>query len=69
MVPAGVPDALVQKLGNEVVAIVKQPDMEQRAVQQGFRVDARGPEAFKTFLDGEVTRWAGVIQKAGIRPD
>jgi len=69
MVPAGVPDALVQKLGNEVVAIVKQPDMEQRAVQQGFRVDARGPEAFKTFLEGEVTRWAGVIQKAGIRPD
>lgn len=69
MVPAGVPDALVQKLGNEVVAIVKQPDMEQRAVQQGFRVDARGPEAFKTFLDGEVARWAGVIQKAGIRAD
>lgn len=69
MVPAGVPDALVQKLGSEIVAIVKQPDMEQRAVQQGFRVDARGPEAFKTFLDGEVTRWAGVIQKAGIRAD
>lgn len=69
MVPAGMPDAAVQKLGSEIVAIVKQPEIEQRAVQQGFRVDARGPEAFKAFLDSEVTRWAGVIQKAGIRPD
>lgn len=69
MVPTGMAEPAVQKLGAEVVKIMKQPDIEERAKQQGFRVDARGPEAFSAFLNAEVARWGGVINKAGIRPD
>ena len=36
---------------------------------EGFRVDARGPERFATFLGDEVARWAKVIKAADIRAD
>src|SRR5262249_705667 len=69
MAPATTPDAIVAKLGNEVVKIMGAPDVEERAKAQGFRVDARGPERFAPFLGDEVARWAKVIKEADIRAD
>ena len=42
------------------------PEIQERARAQGFRVDARGPDAFAAFLAGEVARWAAVIKAANI---
>lgn len=69
MVPGRTPDAIVQKLGDEVVQIMGLPDMEEKARAQGFRVDARGPKEFAAFVRSEVQRWGSVIESAGIRPD
>ena len=69
MVPAGTPDAVVDKLGAEVLKIMSSPEIEARASTQGFRVDARGPQAFGAFLKSEVERWAKVIVAAKITPD
>jgi len=69
MVPAGTPDAVVRKLGGEIVQILAAPEIEERARTQGFRVDARGPEPFAAFLDEEVSRWAKVIKAAHITAD
>lgn len=66
MAPAGTPDAVVEKLGAEVVRIMAAPDIEERARTQGFRVDARGPQAFGRFLTEEVDRWARIIAAAKI---
>lgn len=66
MVPAATPDAVVEKLGAEVVRIMAAPDIEERARTQGFRVDARGPREFGVFLKSEVDRWARVIAAARI---
>ena len=66
MAPAGMADAAVEKLGAEVVKIMASPDIEERAKTQGFRVDARGPQAFAAFLKGEIERWAKVIVAAKI---
>ncbi len=66
MAPAGMADAAVDKLGAEVVKIMASPDIEERAKTQGFRVDARGPQAFALFLKGETERWAKVIVAAKI---
>ena len=56
----------VALLGREAVAIMQTPAMAERAGAQGFRVDARGPEAFTPFLNAEVERWAKVIAAARI---
>lgn len=69
MAPAGMPAAAAQKLGAEIVRIMAEPDLEERARTQGFRIDARAGDKFRTFLDGEVARWARVIKAADIRPD
>lgn len=69
MVPAAVPDAIVQKLGAEIVAIMGTPDIAERARGQGFRIDARGPGDFAPFLKDEIERWARIITAAKIQPD
>ncbi len=69
MAPAATPDAVVAKLGAEVLAIMAAPDMAERARTQGFRVDARGPAEFSAFLAAEVERWGRVITAARIQAD
>ncbi len=66
MAPTGTPDAAVERLGAEVLRIMAAPDIEDRARTQGFRVDARGPQAFGRFLTEEVDRWARIIAAAKI---
>jgi tripartite-type tricarboxylate transporter receptor subunit TctC len=66
MVPASTPDVAVNRLGAEVLKIMAAPDIEERARTQGFRVDARGPQAFGRFLGDEIERWARVIAAAHI---
>lgn len=69
MVPGGTPDAVVQRLGDEIVRIMNTPDMAEKAKAQGFRVDARPPGEFAPYLHSEVLRWKGVIDTAGIHAD
>lgn len=66
MVPAGTPDAIVDKLGAETLGIMATPEIEARARGLGFRVDARGPQAFAPFLKSEIERWGKVIVSAKI---
>ena len=66
MTPASTPDAVVAKLSAEVLKIMAAPDMDERARAQGFRVDARGPQAFGIFLGAEIERWSRIIAAARI---
>ena len=66
MAPASTPEAAVNKLGAEVLKIMATPELDERARTQGFRVDARGPQAFGRFLGEEIERWARVIAAARI---
>lgn len=69
MAPASTPAESARRIGDEAARIMALPDVADRARQQGFRVDARPPEAFAAFLDAEVARWAQVIKAADIRAD
>ena len=66
MVPAATPDAIVQKLGAEIVKILASADIEEKARTQGFRVDARAADKFAPFLDEEIQRWGRIIRTAHI---
>ena len=59
-------ELVVARPGDEAVKIMNTPEIQERARAQGFRVDARGPDAFAAFLAGEVARWAAVIKAANI---
>ena len=66
MVPAATPDAIVAKLSAEFVRIMAIPEVAERARALGFRVDARGTDAFAPFLSSEIARWGTVIKAANI---
>ena len=66
MAPAGTSDAIVQKLGAEIVRILASPEIEERARTQGFRIDARTADKFAPFLDDEIQRWGRIIKTAHI---
>jgi tripartite-type tricarboxylate transporter receptor subunit TctC len=69
MVPAATPDAVVAKLGAEVLGIMGGAEINERARTQGFRVDARGPADFAPFLKDEIERWSRIIAAAKIQAD
>ena len=69
MVPAATPDAVVAKLGAEVLNIMASAEINERARTQGFRVDARGPREFAPYLKDEIERWGRIISTAKIQVD
>ncbi len=69
MVPAATPDAVVAKLGAEVLSIMANAEINERARTQGFRVDARGPREFAPYLKDEIERWGRIITVAKIQAD
>ena len=69
LAPSATPDAVVAKIGAEVLSIMAGAEINERARTQGFRVDARGPKEFAPFLKDEIDRWARIITAAKIQAD
>jgi tripartite-type tricarboxylate transporter receptor subunit TctC len=64
--PAGTPPAVITRLNTEVVKVLDRPDMKEFFSSQGFIVTPTSPEQFKTFVAGEVTKWAAIVKAAGV---
>jgi tripartite-type tricarboxylate transporter receptor subunit TctC len=69
VVPAGVPQAIVNKLSAEVARIVQLPDVSQRFQLDGAEAVGSTPKEFAAFLKAEMQKWSKVIKDAGIKPE
>ena len=69
VVPAGVPQAVVNKLSAEVARIVRLPDVAQRFELDGAEPVGSTPKEFAAFLKTEMQKWSKVIKDAGIKPE
>ncbi len=67
--PAGVPRAIIEKLGREVAAIVKSPEVAKTFEASGAVAVGSTPAEFASFLKNETAKWAKVIKEAGIKLD
>ena len=67
LVPAGTPQAVITRLNAELVKVLAMPDVKERFGAQGVEPAATTPQEFKSFLQGEVRRWAPVIKAAGMK--
>ncbi len=66
LAPAGVPDALVQRVNQAVNQALRAPSVVE-AFRQGGIADKSGtPDEFAAFIRSEIDRYAEVIRKAGI---
>ena len=64
--PAGMDPAVVKKLHDEIIAILKTQDMQDRIKTLGFDVIAGSPEQFAAQLKEDIVRWGDVAKRANI---
>ena len=67
--PAGVPQAIVNKVSAEVARVVRLPDVSQRFELDGAEPVGSTPKEFAAFLKAEMQKWDKVIKDAGIKPE
>ena len=65
--PAGTSRAIVNKLHDDIVALLAEPDIRQRIAGVGFDVAGTTPDEFRAQVQEDVTRWARVIKAANIK--
>ena len=67
--PSGVTRDIVAKLNEVLVRTLADSDMKERLAAIQIESTAMTPEAFAKFVHDETSKWARVIQRAGIVAD
>lgn len=61
----GTPDAIIQKLGNDLVAKLADPSYTERIEAAGLEASVLGPDAFRDVNNAEIQRWSAFAQQIG----
>ena len=67
MGPAGIPQALVQRIATEVQGLLRRPDFVRRIIEQGGIAEGEGPAEFAARIRREIAENTEIAQTAGIR--
>ena len=66
MAPAGTPQQIVDKLNTEINKILARPEIKAAWGEQGANPLIMTQPQFKTFMDGEIAKWAALIKANSI---
>ncbi|BDG70934.1 Bug family tripartite tricarboxylate transporter substrate binding protein [Roseomonas fluvialis] len=69
LAPAGTDATIVARLNVAIRESVQRPEVVERLLALGAQPLDEPPEAMATVIRADAERWAGVIRRAGIRPD
>jgi tripartite-type tricarboxylate transporter receptor subunit TctC len=69
LVPAGTPQAIVDRLNREAVKAVASAAVIEQFSGQGLEAAASGPQEFGAYLRSEVSKWGRVIKASGATPE
>ncbi len=69
LAPAGTAREIVTRLDNEIVRIVKLPEVQQLLLAQGAEPVSDTPEQFATIIKADITKWGEVVRKSGAKAD
>lgn len=64
--PVGTPPDVLALLNKSIHEMVAIPDVKQRYADLGIEAKASTPEQLKARLEGDIKKWAAVIERAGI---
>jgi tripartite-type tricarboxylate transporter receptor subunit TctC len=64
--PLGTPAAIVNRLNQEVLKVLSQPDMRTKFTQLGLDTVGSTPGEFAAVVRADVAKWGKVIKDAGI---
>ncbi len=61
------PSPIVQKLHDELTAILALPEVRERIVKISMLpMDSRSVNELQGFVKSEIARWGGVVRQAGV---
>ena len=66
LAPAKTPRAIINRINEAVVAILKTQEAKDALLAQGAEAVPTTPEGFARFLNAEIVKWERVIKAAGI---
>ena len=69
VVPANTPAAIQKRIYDEVVKVLRVPEMQETILAQGAEVVGGTPEEFAVFMKLEAAKWAQVIKTTNIRAE
>lgn len=68
--PAGIPSAIVTRMHDELVKIMKQPAVVEKLAAIGMDpVTSPTPDDFARMIRDELKRWPSAVKAAGIQPE
>jgi tripartite-type tricarboxylate transporter receptor subunit TctC len=67
--PAGLPDAITQKLYATIVAALAEPRLREQLQTEGATAVGNTPKEFSAFVREDIERWAPVVKASGAKPN
>jgi tripartite-type tricarboxylate transporter receptor subunit TctC len=67
--PAGTPAAVIARLHQDLVRVLKLPEVREQFAQLGAEPVGNTPAEYLAFQQAEIAKWAKVIRAAGVRLD
>ena len=65
--PAGTPPAIVARLNQALLEVVKSPETQKRFGELGLRPLTSTPDELGAFMKSELVRWGKVVEAAGAK--
>jgi tripartite-type tricarboxylate transporter receptor subunit TctC len=69
LAPAETPKFVIMKLYNELVRILQIPETKERLAAIDFEPVGNTPEAFATYIQKDIQKWAKVVKDSGTKED
>jgi tripartite-type tricarboxylate transporter receptor subunit TctC len=69
LAPAGTPQAIIEKLHKELMAVQAMPEVQKHFESEGASVVQMSPAEFGKFVEAETARWGRVVKAAGIKAE
>jgi tripartite-type tricarboxylate transporter receptor subunit TctC len=67
--PARTPPAVINRIADDVHAVLRDPRIERQMIEQGADPVGQGPDHFGAHIAREVARWAEIVRAANATAD
>ena len=67
--PAGTSRGIIQRLNNELVAAMRNPNLRERMIVADYEPADMGPEKFGAFIKSEIVKWGKAVKISGAHAD
>ena len=68
-VPAGTPTAIISRLNQEIVRVVKREDVKEKLFVAGVEAAGSSPKEFADAINADIARWGKLIRDTGIKAE